>query len=274
MTTTRTWRALLALLLEHGAEVSPRGRTTKEMLAVRTEWDMGAPVLACPVRKLGYRFMVAEASWILSGDNRVSSIAPHSRQISQFSDDGLTFFGAYGPPFVDQQGYVVRNLAGDPVSRQAVATLWRQKPGPTKDVPCTVALQWIMRDGWLHCLATMRSSDAWLGVPYDVFNFSAMSAHVLLSLRHVDRGLWRDVQLGRLFLTAGSQHLYKIDWEAAEACAHIDVELPVSPARLDLSEFERPDEFTAHLKRLIGGPVEHTKHRWLTELPINVKKES
>lgn len=84
------WRALLSHLLQGGDEVSPRGKTTKERLCHTTRWDMSSPVITCPIRKLGYRFMVGEAAWILSGDNRVSSIAPHARQISQFSDDGLT----------------------------------------------------------------------------------------------------------------------------------------------------------------------------------------
>src|SRR5260370_42630062 len=103
---TTYWRGLLRAILEQGEEVRPRDRLTKELLAFKTSWMMTEPVVTCPLRRLGYRFMTAEAAGILSGDNRVSSSAPYSRHISQFSDDGRPFFVAYGPPFVDQVGYV------------------------------------------------------------------------------------------------------------------------------------------------------------------------
>lgn len=54
----------------------------------------------------------------------------------------------------------------------------------------------------------MRSSDAWLGWVYDVHNFSCISAFIALHLK--------GVELGALFLTAGSQHLYEGNTEAAK----------------------------------------------------------
>ncbi len=237
----REWNRLLQDLYYRGHEVSPvsaganfKGRTTRELLAHTTRWDMSRPVITSPSRNLGYRFMTAEAAWTLAGDNRLAIIKPYGRAIATFTDDGRTMSGAYGPPFVDQAGWVVRTLAADPSSRQAVATIWRPRPGPTNDTPCTVALQWLIRNDaslhgsgapQLHCVATMRSSDAWTGVPYDVFNFSMMSAYIMTALRQHDRHLGREVSplsLGSLYLTAGSQHLYKQDWEDAHQCMNDD----------------------------------------------------
>lgn len=212
------WRSLIRDILTEGNEVRPRGKLTRELLAKTTVVDMGDPVLTLPERKLGYKFLAAEAHWILSGDNRVSTIAPYSQQIAQFSDDGERFFGAYGPRVIDQLGYVTSALASDLESRQAVMTIWRERPGPTKDVPCTVSLQFMVRNGRLNCHATMRSSDAWLGWVYDVFNFSMVSWTVLQSLQR-KLGAIRDdtdVSIGSLYLTAASQHLYAHHFEACE----------------------------------------------------------
>lgn len=214
------WTDLLKTIIRDGERVTPRGKPTLELLAHTTTVDMGNPVISLSARKLGYKFMAAEAHWILSGDNRVATIAPYSKAISRFSDDGVRFFGAYGPPVIEQLSYVVQCLKDDVDSRQAVLTIWRQRPGPTKDVPCTVALQFMVRDGKLNCHATMRSSDAWLGWVYDTFNFSMIAWTVLAELLPFRPGL----KIGRLFLTAASQHLYESDLDDVNAVLASPVE--------------------------------------------------
>lgn len=221
---TSTWLTLLSLLTKCGKTSSPRGMEVREVLALQTLVDMRYPVVRVPGRKLGWRFLAAEAWWILSGRDDVESIAPYSKGISDFSDDGVRFFGAYGPKVAGQIDGVVDKLLQDPDSRQAVISIWRENPPATRDVPCTLSLQFLIRDRKLHCVATMRSSDAWLGWVYDVFNFTMISAMVLLKLRArcFDLGtaelaystLAED--LGNLYLTMGSSHLYERNWKAVE----------------------------------------------------------
>lgn len=272
-TTNRVWCALLGTLLRDGAKVAPRDQVTYEILGKTTIVDMTAPVVTVPERKLGYKFLAAESAWILSGDNRLSTIGPFAKKIADTCDDGLTFRGAYGPKFVDQLGYVVATLRKDPSTRQALMTLWRERPGASLDVPCSIALQWLIRNGKLHCVTTMRSSDAWLGWPYDVHAFSMMSATVALSLRTFTDGV--RPELGNLILTAGSQHLYDRNADDATTCAltfaprddlvdQADVPpTPTSPT-FDLSKFAHPDELTEHLWKVARG--ESTNRTWLVDL--------
>jgi hypothetical protein len=253
MTATTTWRQMLGDAVECGDVVShaarshaARSTTSLELVAHQTWWSMTHPVVTCPVRKVGRRFMAAEAAWIISGSNRLPAIEPYAKHLAEFSGDGLTLAGAYGPPFVDQLPYVVDCLKRDPQSRQAVATLWRPRPAPDPDIPCTIALQWLVRQGRLNCLATMRSSDMYLGVPYDVFSFSAMSVVVALDLKA--RGV--EVTLGDLTLTAGSQHVYERDFDAVRACAACRDD-PPSPA-LVLGAHTR-DSFLERLWEMARG---------------------
>lgn len=284
------WLAMVETLLRCGEKVEPRGKTTRELLGFQSVVPMAEPLLTVSGRNLGYRFAPAEAAWILSGDNRLSTIAPFARHLAKFSDDGHAFAGAYGPKFVEQASYVARCLAEDRESRQSVMTFWRERPGPSKDVPCTVALQFLIRAERLECVATMRSSDAWLGWPYDVFSFSMMAAYVsLLLYRAHGKGTARTIvppegaavsscpyPLGNLFLTAGSQHLYAIDFELAEAAvAELrEAGSRVAPAfayrPLDLSDFSGPDDLTGHLWRVARRELPPVVGRkgfgWLDEL--------
>jgi thymidylate synthase len=267
-TANECWRETVKRLLQVEATVSPRGKPIKEILANKTVVNMHYPVLTNMGRKLGYKFMAAEASWILSGDNRVSTIAPYSKAISSFSDDGEFFFGAYGPKIQDQIDYVCRKLVEDNDTRQAVINIWREKPPITKDVPCTLSLQFIYRAHQLHCVATMRSSDIWLGWPYDVFNFTMLTTKVLLELR-MRNDLFQYGDVGNLHLTAGSQHLYMTNEAAAFDAALGNDSMN---ERLDVNAFGGPshlDEFLFYAKdkRLEEWRTKRkSKIRFLSEL--------
>ena len=203
------WLKALYEANKYGTEHAPRGEYTRELLGRKIQVNMRWPVVTVVKRKLSYKFMAAEAAWILSGDNRVSTIAPFSKAISQFSDDGVTYHGAYGPKIRDQLHYVADNLSKDPDSRQAVINIWRENPGSSRDIPCTLSVQFLIRNDKLHVIDTMRSSDLWLGWPYDIFNFSMLARYLIL---YADL----DVGLGNIYLNAGSAHIYKPQWEACD----------------------------------------------------------
>ena len=137
---SHVWLDLLQDVLENGNYVAPRGKMTREIPQRTIVVNMRKPVLRVPDRKLSFKFMVAEAFWILSGDDRVETIAPYNANIANFSDDGERFFGAYGPKIITQLPHVVGKLRVDKDSRQAGLTIWRENPPQTKDVPCTVAI--------------------------------------------------------------------------------------------------------------------------------------
>lgn len=219
MSATHAWLLLIHDVLTLGEEVAPRGKLTKEILQHTIELDMSHPVVCVPDRKLSYQFMMAEAYWILTGDDSLAGIGPFNKHIHEYSDDGVKFFGAYGPKVVDQLPYVVEKLLQDISTRQAVINIWREKPPATKDVPCTVAMSFMARGGWLNCHVFMRSNDVWLGTPYDVFSFS-MVAHLVCARFNESQGNPRGLRPGRLFVTAASSHMYEPNWGQADKLYH------------------------------------------------------
>jgi len=219
---SEAWLNLLTSVLSEGSKISPRSQGCAEVLCLTSVVDMANPIVTVGTRKMSYRFMAAEAWWILSGKSDVESIAGYSGKIADFSDDGLRFDGAYGPKIAEQARFVVDKISGDPDTRQAVMSIWRPNPRDSKDTPCTLSLQFLMRSWKLDCVATMRSSDCWLGWVYDVFNFSCISAYVILSLRKKN-SYFDKLELGRLFLTAGSQHIYDVTDQRLRRCSRTRV---------------------------------------------------
>lgn len=267
------WWNLLKCIINHGSDVHPRAMNCRELLAHQTRVDMRFPVVNHFGRDMGYRFMCAEAAWILSGDDRVKTIAPYSKMISRFSDDGIRFSGAYGPKVMSQVRYVVDTLKSDRFSRQAIINIWRENPRPSKDIPCTLSLQFLLRGyegSRLNCVATMRSSDAWLGWVYDVFNFSMISAYIILCLRDAHPMYREPPTLGNLYLTAGSQHIYESNMPAANRCIGTSSYWQYDP--IDLSEFNDPEALVNHLVALSNHEFDNLGSSFLKELR-DVKKE-
>lgn len=202
------WHSLLSSLYYHGQPSAPRGQKIREFLGVTLKvLDGRYNIMQNDVRQLNYKFMVAEWLWIWFGLEDVKTIGHYNKSIIPFSDDGLKFNGAYGPQVVKQWPNIVGLLQRDLDSRQAVIQIYQTPEKPTKDVPCTLSVQFFVRDGRVHTIVCMRSSDIWLGLPYDFFNFS-MLANILAAQLNVD--------VGPVTYHLGSSHLYERDWKKAE----------------------------------------------------------
>lgn len=209
--TVLEWKRQLQRILDDGIETNPRGMLVKEI--VNGGYSVPMPAyLDLKDRKVNLPFMFAEAGWIISGSNRLMDVEYFMKGYANFSDDKIFMKGAYGPKVVDQLPYVTESILNDNDTRQAVLTIWRERPGPSKDIPCTVAMQFLLRGGKLHLVTTMRSQDVVLGFTYDVFTFSMVARAVQCIL--FMRGL--QVELGNLYVNAGSLHLYERHFEDAK----------------------------------------------------------
>ncbi len=259
-------RDLLSGILTYGSESSPRAKPSLEVLGNSVAFDMRYPLVTARQRRLGYRFAPAEAAWILSGDNRVATIKQYSKFIWEFSDDGFFYSGAYGPKVVDQLTYACDVLADDPDTRQAVIDVWRPNPRPGRDLPCTLSYQFLIRGDELHVVQSMRSSDAWLGYPYDAFNAAMLAGYVMLLLKHrATRGLTVG-GIGMHTMLIGSSHLYAKDVPAAKALLDDGERLFDAPP-FDPFQFASPQALVDHLWDLARGKyyddLVQVNHRYL-----------
>lgn len=252
METNEAYLELINDVVHKGELVNCRGYDTVELLNQCISIDMKKPLINLTTRKLGYKFACAEAAWVISGDNRVISLEPYSKIIKNFSDDGVFFFGAYGPKVIDQLEYIGRCFKNDLYTRQAVINIWREKPPVSKDIPCTLNLQFIIRNNELHIITNMRSSDLWLGVPYDLFTFSMIGSYVALYLKQL---LKINIQLGTLFLNAVSRHYYKdafgyTEEHVLELLNEKEHQIDFNYKPLNLDEFDSPLFLKMHLQYL------------------------
>jgi thymidylate synthase len=158
---------------------------------------------------------VGELLWYLSGNNQLEFIEPYISAYSDEVEEDGTIYGAYGPRLmsmregINQLDNVATLLAAKPGTRRAVVQLFNAEDIHTehKEVPCTTTLQFHRRDERLHLSVTMRSNDAYLGLPHDVFCFTMIQEMMTKRL---------GLTLGEYFHHAGSLHLYEKHFDGAE----------------------------------------------------------
>lgn len=167
------------------------------------------------IRRMPIRYAIGELCWYHSKNRKLSTIERFSKFWKNVSDDGVLVNSNYGHCIhdkytFDQWEMVKELLTKDKNSRQAVIHIKEPRnivKNPTKDVNCTLTLQFLIRDGKLDLIVNMRSNDIYLGLPYDLFNFTCMQIQMAMEL---------GVNIGTYYHNVGSLHMYKKDVEKLE----------------------------------------------------------
>lgn len=160
-------------LFHHGKQVG----NTLELRNVKfTVPDITENIIS--VRNLSAAYLFGEWLWYFDGKNDVDFISAFGSMWKKLSDDGVTNNSAYGYIMkykfgFDQIEKVIELLKKDPNSRRAVINLNTPNENviETKDEPCTIALDFFIRNNKLYCTGMMRSNDIWFGLPYDIAFF-------------------------------------------------------------------------------------------------------
>lgn len=134
---------------------------------------------------LSMAYMLGELVWYFTGRKDVAFISKFSSFWSKLSDDGVNSNSAYGDIVFNRHGYnqleqAIKILTDNNDSRRAVINfnVPNVNRQTTRDDPCTIALEFAIREGKLDCTCVMRSNDIWLGTPYDVVFFTALQKYI------------------------------------------------------------------------------------------------
>ena len=198
-------------LINQGDKIESRdGMVVGECInAITVINDPTRCIMRNKIRKMPIRYAIGEMLWYMSGKNEVKPIQIYTDNWNRMSDDGVHVNSNYGYCIrhkygFDQWEYVRKLLSDAPETRQAVIHIKEPRNIPSKDVNCTVSLQFLLRDNKLYLTVYMRSNDLWLGFPFDVFQFANMQILMAMEL---------GVELGTYTHIAGSLHLYERDFK-------------------------------------------------------------
>jgi thymidylate synthase len=281
---------------------APRGKPIKELIGAQfTLMDPRNRLIASPARNVNYGFAVGELCWYLRGDTDLETMLYYNKRMGQFSDDGKTINSAYGYRMFryrfrenqfsgsghdawdrSQLTNVLEELRRDPDSRRAIMHI-NEPPDldkavckGSKDVPCTLSIQLLIRDRKLHMLVQMRSNDVVWGLPYDVFSFTCLQEAFLYMLQN--EGVPVD-DLGSYIHTAGSLHVYETHFAMAEEISkEPDLNVfPMRPLKLDqlrdLAEIHEADIRLNGLQEISWLDGEPGEVDWMIQKLLDHRKK-
>lgn len=202
--------------LNNAPEYSPRDQKTKEIInANLTLTNPRAAILTSEARKISLKYIGAEILWYLEGSRSITNIDKYAKMWRLIADKDKNVNSCYGWQIFtqpipgsakNQWEHIINNLIKDEYSRQAVLNINQPiHKYITKDVPCTIAIQYIIRDNKLDCIVTMRSCDVIFGLGNDIPFFTFLQIKLLHRLKRN----YPDLELGTYYHNCGSLHIYE-----------------------------------------------------------------
>ncbi len=247
---------LYRVLSTTGKWSSPRGAECLEIENFSYTCDPGVRFNSFEGRNFNLKYLKREMAWYINADPHDLSIAEHAAQWGKIvlngklnSNYGSYWFGPHGVAFIHHI------LKKDPMSRRAVIPMYGSDVDhmdpEAKDVPCTLAIEFRLRDGKLNMRAIMRSQDILWGMANDLPTFSFL--HEIVAALLV-------VQMGTLTISVGSFHVYESRMEMFNKILSTNSYLPVA---------DRPPYITMHEAQRLSTKCIDDKFafsRWLLDV--------
>jgi len=221
------YRKLLRDLLDKDhaiVEVNKRTKTRVAILPGAQAFQLDLQDGRLPLnglRRTYPRTAATEIAWFLKGARDVAWLEERNVRIwSDFAEKNGEVANAYGYRWRsafgrDQIDAAVETLKRDPSSRQVYVTAWSGRSDGLgkkgKNFPCPVGFTLNIINNQLHSTLMMRSSDVFVGLPYDVMGHAMLMA---ILAGWIDKRL----TLGTMSVTLAHAHMYQDHWDLARQC--------------------------------------------------------
>lgn len=224
------YRLLVSEILNDGDVRGDRTGTGTRSLFFRSlshNLQDGFPLIT--LKKVHFKSIVAELIWMLSGSTNNNDLNALGCSIwNEWAADDGDLGPIYGRQWrcigVDNKDQIIdliNNLINNPNSRRHVVSAWNVSDLPVEKIsikdnikyglmslaPCHYAFQMYIKNDRLSCLMHMRSSDVFLGLPFNIAQY-ALLTHIIA----LECGLG----VGMLHITLGDVHLYSNHVEQAK----------------------------------------------------------
>ena len=204
--------ALLRTVLEHGTPKADRtGTGTRSVFGAQMRFDLAAGFPLLTTKKVHLKSVLVELLWFLRGDTNIAYLKEHGVRIwDEWADADGNLGPVYGAQWrswrkadgstIDQITDVIERIRRDPDSRRLVVSAWNVgELAEMKLPPCHALFQFWVADGRLSCQLYQRSADLFLGVPFNIASYAALTLMVAQVC---------DLQPGEFIHTLGDAHIY------------------------------------------------------------------
>lgn len=200
-------------ILKNGIETDDRtGTGTIDCFGYQNRYDLskGFPILT--TKRLHIKSIIYELLWFILGETNIKYLNDHGVSIwDDWADKDGNLGDVYGKQWrswptsdggaIDQLGQAIETIKKNPHSRRILVNAWNCEYVPKMGLPpCHLLYQFYVQEGRLSCLLYQRSSDVFLGVPFNIASYALLTQMVAQVT---------NLKLGDFIHTFGSHHIYK-----------------------------------------------------------------
>jgi len=162
-----------------------------------------------PSRKLNLKYIKKEFLWYLKGDKYDTSITKYASMWKSLINKDGSINSNYGQYIFSNDMFynVLNTLIKDRDSRRAHIAILSSDHliSDTKDYPCTLGINFRIRDNKLNMSVMMRSNDGIYGLGNDLPCFSFIHEMMYVCLKT----FYNDLEYGEYYHFANSFHIYE-----------------------------------------------------------------
>ena len=212
--------ALMRRVLDNGTTKSDRtGTGTRSVFGHQMRFDLAEGFPLVTTKKLHVKSIFHELIWFLSGSTNIRYLADNGVSIwNEWADENGELGPVYGSQWrswptpdgksIDQIRELEQQLRDNPDSRRLIVSAWNVADvGKMALPPCHTLFQLYVAEGRLSCQLYQRSADVFLGVPFNIASYAALT----MMLAQVS-----GLQPGDFVHTFGDAHLYLNHLEQTE----------------------------------------------------------
>jgi thymidylate synthase len=211
---------LMRRVRDHGVRKSDRtGTGTLSVFGHQMRFDLRQGFPLVTTKKLHLKSIFHELVWFLAGDTNIAYLRENGVSIwDEWADENGELGPVYGKQWrswsapdgraIDQISEVVETLRTNPDSRRMIVSAWNPADIPEMALaPCHCLFQFYVAEGRLSCQLYQRSADIFLGVPFNIASYAALT----MMMAHVT-----GLEPGDFVHTLGDAHLYLNHLEQAD----------------------------------------------------------
>jgi thymidylate synthase len=208
----RAYLDLLAEVLQSGARKTDRtGTGTLSVFGRQLRFNLADSFPLLTTKKLHTKSILTELLWFLRGDTNVKWLQERGVSIwDEWADENGDLGPVYGYQWrhwrtpdgreIDQIAQLIQSLKKKPDSRRHIVSAWNPADVDKMALPpCHALFQFYVANGKLSCQMYQRSADLFLGVPFNIASYAALT----LMVAQVT-----DLKPGEFVLTLGDAHIY------------------------------------------------------------------
>ncbi len=216
------------------------GVGTRALFGTNLEFDLQDSFPILNGKNVYFKGVLYEMLWFLKGETNINYLKENGIRIwDEWADENNEVGKIYGYQwrnwenrdtdgnlkFIDQLKDVITALKENPMSRRHVVTAWNPSHANEQNLPpCHILYQfYVSTTGHLDCQMYQRSADMFLGVPFDIASYAALTHLVAKEVGLIPR---------TLKITLGDTHIYSNHEDQVEE--YLKRDIPDDKAQLTI----------------------------------------